>query len=158
MSCVSTCRVNDPDGPKHYVTLLPPDVVYSQGLAREAIVGVLLRGVETEDAITPENFARNRVFVEFLHSVIAQHGPDQPDCKAEAARLCNGWIWVIDQRAATPDGAVPPDDIFGVFEAKGGAVVPGSYQASPNHRILSDRGFFRLDQGLQQCLLRELSS
>ena len=155
---VYVCRVNDSDGPKHYVTLLPPEIIFSQGLAAEAIVGVLLHRVETEDAITPENFARNRVFVEFLHSVIAQHGPEQPGCKAEAARLGNGWVCIIDRRTATPDGAVPPEDIVGGFEARNGEVVPGSYLANPNHRILTERGFFRLGEGLQECLLRELAS
>jgi hypothetical protein len=40
---VYVCRVDTPDGTKDYVTLISPEVAFSQGLAPEAIVGVLLR-------------------------------------------------------------------------------------------------------------------
>jgi hypothetical protein len=155
---VYVCRVDTLDGTKDYVTMISPEVAFSQGLAPEAIVGVLLRPLEPEEPITPEVFARNRVFVEFLHMVIAQHGSDQPGCRAEAERLGEGWIYIIDQRTATPEGPVPPEDIIGAFEVKGGEVLSGSYRVSPKHMILSPRGFFRLEDGLRRCLLRELAS
>jgi hypothetical protein len=150
------CRVDTPDGSKDYVTLVPPEVAFSQGLAPEAIVGVLLRPLGPEEPITPQVFARNRVFVEFMHSIIARYGPEQPGCQAEAKRLGEGWVYIIDQRTPTPEGPVPPEDIIGVFEAKGGEIMPGSYRASPKHMILSTSGFFQLEEGLQACLLREL--
>ena len=152
------CRVDTPDGIKDYVTLIPPEIAFSQGLPPEAIVGVLLRLLGPNEPITPQVFARNRPFVEFMHSVIARYGPQQPGCQAEAKRLGQGWVCIIDQRTPTPEGSVPPEDIIGLFEAKGGEVVPGSYRASPKHLILSPRGFFQLDEGLQACLLRELGS
>lgn len=150
--------VDTPDGPKDYVTVVPPDVGFSQGLAAEAIVGVLLRPLKPGEAITPEVFARNRVFVDFLHAVIARYGPEQAGCMAEAARLGEGWVYVIDQRTPTPQGAVPPEDIIGAFEVKNGQVLSSSYRASYKHMILSPSGFFRLEAGLHQCLLRELGS
>jgi hypothetical protein len=155
---VYVCRVDTPEGARDYVTLLPPDVAFAQGLAAEAIVGVLTRPLGPGEAITPEVFARNRAFVDFLHDVIARHGPTQPGCRAEAKRLGNGWIYIIDRRTPTPGGPVPPEDIVGAFEVKDGEVVPGSYRPNPNHRILSAHGFFRLDAGLQECLLRELAA
>jgi hypothetical protein len=155
---VYVCRVDTPEGTKDYVTLIGPEAAFSQGLAPEAIVGVLLRPLELGESITPEVFARNRVFVDFLHAVIARHGPDQPGCRAEAKRLGEGWIYIIDQRTKMPGGPVPPEDIIGAFEVKGGEVLPGSYQPSPRHMILTPNGFFRLDDGLQQSLLRELAS
>jgi hypothetical protein len=155
---IYVCRVESPDGAKDYLTLVPPEVAFSQGLAPEAIVGVLLRPLAANEAITPEVFARNRVFVDFMHDVIARNGPDQPGCQAEAKRLGDGWVYIIDQRTPTPGGAVPPEDIIGVFEAKEGQVVPGSYRPSPMHMILSPSGFFRLDAGLMECLLRELGA
>lgn len=157
-SPVYICRVETPDGARDYVTLVSPEVAFSQGLAPEAIVGVLLRPLGPDEPLTPELFARNRVFVDFLHEVIARYGPDQPGCKAEASRLGEGWIYIIDQRTATPGGAVPPEDLIGAFEVKGGNVLPGTYQPSPKHMILSPKGFFRLDAGLHQCLMRELAS
>jgi hypothetical protein len=152
------CRVDTPDGTKDYLTLLSPEVAFTQGLAPEVIVGVLTRPLGPEEPIIPEVFARNQVFVEFMHSVIARHGPHQPGCQAEAKRLGQGWIYIIDQRTPTPDGPVPPEDIIGAFEVKGGEVVPESYRASPKHKILSANGFFQLEDGLQACLLRELES
>jgi hypothetical protein len=155
---VYVCRVDTPEGTREYVTLLPPEAAFAQGLAPEAIVGVLLRPLGPGERITPEVFARNRVFVEFLHAVIARHGPDQPGCRAQAKRLGQGWVYILDQRTPTPGGPVPPEDIIGVFAVKRGEVAPGSYQPSPDHRILSANGFFRLEPGLRACLLRELAS
>jgi hypothetical protein len=81
-----------------------------------------------------------------------------PGLSAEAKRQGEGLVCVVDQRTPTPQGAVPPEDIVGVFEIKNGQVVPGSYQASPKHMILSANGFFRLGSELQPCLLEELAA
>lgn len=150
--------VDTPEGVKHYVTLLPIDLVFSKGLIPEAIVGVLLRPLEEGEGITPDVFARNSIFVKFMHDVIARHAPEQAECRREAKRLGTGWIYIVDQRTKTPHGAVPPEDIIGALQVKDGEVVPGSYQASPKHMILSRDGFFQLTAGLQECLLRELQS
>jgi hypothetical protein len=153
---IIVCKVRTDEGEQDLVTLLPPDLLLARGLAPEAIIGVLTGPLGEDGRITPENFARNRVFVEFLHDVIARHAPLQPGFQAEARRLGNGWIYVIDQRTPTPQGPVPPEDIFGAFEVRNGEVVPGSYQPSPRHRILSADGFFRLDAGLHAALMQEL--
>src|SRR5262249_61894160 len=102
-------------------------------------------------------FARNRVFVDFMHGVIARRGPQSPGLIAAARQQRNGFVYVIDQRTRTPQGAVPPEDIVGAFEVKGGQVVPGSYRPSPKHMILSSDGFFRPGAELQPCLLEELN-
>jgi hypothetical protein len=155
---VHVCVVNTPEGEKHYLTVLPMDVVFSKGLIPEAIVGVLLRPLTAEESITPEVFARNSIFVKFMHEVIAKYAPLEPVCSEEAERLGTGWIYIVDRRTKTPEGAVPPEDIIGALQAKDGKVVPGSYQASPQHMILSMDGFFRLTPGLHEHLLRELHS
>jgi hypothetical protein len=155
---VSVCKVTTPEGTRHYVTVLSPETMFSQGIVPEAIVGVLAERWQPTDPITPDVFARNKGFVEFLHEVIARYGPAQAGFQAEARRLGDGWVYVIDQRTPTPQGAVPPEDIVGGFEVKGGMVVPGSYVRSPKHRILSERGFMRLSADLQHCLLQELAA
>jgi hypothetical protein len=151
------CRVKTPEGEQDYVTLLPPELILEHGLAPEAIVGVLSCLLGPESRITPEIFARNRVFVEFLHDVIARHAPQEPGLQAEAQRLGNGWVYVIDQRTPTPDGAIPPEDVLGALEVRDGMIVAESYRPNPNHRILSDNGFFRLGDYLHQRLMEELA-
>jgi hypothetical protein len=152
------CRTETEKGVVDYVTLLPPEITFQHGLAPEAIVGVLSRPIESGEAITPEIFSRNRVFVDFLHKIVARYAPESPACQEEAKRVGNGCVAIIDQRTPTPKDGVPPEDIIGAFEVKDGAIVPGSYRASPNHRILSERGFFRLDAELHQRLLQELAA
>jgi hypothetical protein len=155
---VHVCVVNTPEGEKHYLTVLPTDVVFSKGLIPEAIVGVLLRPLAGGESITPEVFARNSIFVKFMHEVIARYAPLEPGCREEAKRLGTGWIYIVDRRTKTPAGAVPPEDIIGALQVGDGKVLPDSYQASPQHMILSANGFFRLPAGLHEHLLRELRS
>jgi hypothetical protein len=155
---IHVCRVDTPEGPKDYITCLGLEQVFAKGLPREAIIGVLLRPLETGENITPAVFARNSVFVEFMHSVIARRGPELPGLLAEAKRQGDGWVYIIDRRTRTPRGPVPPRDIVGWFEVKAGQIVPDSYRASPKHMILSSDGFFRLGSELQPCLLEELSA
>src|SRR3954451_5206035 len=95
---VHLCVVNTPEGEKHYFTVLPMDVVSSKGLIPEAIVGVLLRPLGPGESITPEAFARNSVFVKFMHGVIAKYAPLEPGCGEEAKRLGTGWIYIVDRR------------------------------------------------------------
>ena len=152
------CHVRTPDGERYYVTLLPPELIRSQGLAPEAILGVLSRPLGPGERITSDIFSRNSVFVDFLHEVIARHAPGQPALQVEAKRLGNGWVYVIDRRTRDPQRGVPPEDILGAFEVKDRAVVAASYRRSPNHRILSADGFFQLEPELRQCLMEELKA
>jgi hypothetical protein len=154
---ITICRVDTPEGAKYYVACLPHERLFARGLAPEAIIGVLLRPLEPGEAITPAVFARNRVFVDFMHGVIARRGPKLPGLIAEAQRQGDGWVYIIDQRTRTPQGAVPPEDIIVAFEVRGGQVVPDSYCPSPSHIILTADGFFRLGVELQTCLLEELA-
>jgi hypothetical protein len=97
---------------------------------------------------------RNRAFVQFMHDVIAHRGPTVPALLAEAKRQMDGLVVVVDQRTHTPGGAVPPEDIIGAFEVRGGKLI--SYRPNENHKILSANGFVQLGAELQQCLLEEL--
>jgi hypothetical protein len=155
---ITVFRADSPEGPKDYISCLSHEQVFERGLAKEAIIGVLLRPLESDEPITPAVFARNRVFVDFLHALIARRGPQLPGLIAEARRQGNGWVVIIDQRTPTPGGPVPPEDIIGVFAVKDGQLVANSYQPSPKHVILSSDGFFQLGSELQACLLEELAS
>lgn len=152
------CRADSPDCETDFVTCLSHEHVIANGLPSEAIIGVLLRPLESTEAITPDVFARNRIFVDFMQGVIARRGPQLPGLLADAARQGNGLVVVVDQRTHKPEHGAPPEDIIGVFKVQDGQVVPGSYTPSPNHQILSSRGFFQLNEDLQSCLLEELSA
>lgn len=153
---IYVCHVATPEGFKDYVTLTSPDAAFSKGLIPEAILGVLTHALGPEEPITPDIVAANSVFTKFLAFVIARHGPEQPGLVAEARRIGEGHVVLVDQRTPTPQGPVPPEDILGVFRVQDGTVVPGSYMASPKHRLLTSNGFFQLDSKLMDCLQREL--
>jgi hypothetical protein len=93
---------------------------------------------------------------DFMHGVIARRGPHLAGLIAEARRQGQGWVVVVDQRTPTPQGAVPPEDIVGVFEVRDGKIVPDSYRASPKHLILLRNGFVQLGAELEPCMLEEL--
>jgi hypothetical protein len=150
-------HINTPEGVKDYISCLPQEHVFERGLASEAIIGVLLRPLEAGESITSAVFARNRVFVDFMHEVIARRGPALPGLIAEARRQGDGWVYIIDQRTRNPQGHIPPEDIVGVFAVKAGAIVPDSYRRSPKHETLSADGFFQLCAELQSCLLEEIA-
>ena len=155
---IAVINVVTPEGPKDYVALTSPDVAFSAGLIPEAILGVLKRPLDPDEAIAPDNFISNSVFSKFLQHVIAKYGPEDPDLQAEAVRIGKGSVVLVDQRTPTPEGPVPPEDIVGVFEIEDAKVGPGGYFASPKHQLLTKNGFFRLDAWLEDCLQRELTA
>ena len=149
------CRVDEPDGFRDYVTLVSPEVSFSRGLLPEAVVGVLSRLLQPDEQITSDVFTRNRVFIDFMHEVIARHAPNDPNFKAEARRQHDGWIYIVDRR--NPDlRDAPSEDIIGSFHISTDDAVPGSYQRNPDHRILSSRGFFNLGLYLNRALMDEM--
>lgn len=153
---ISICRVNTPEGVKDYVTCVPHQTAFERGLVPEAVVGVLLQPIDKVASITPAVFAQNRVFVDFLHAVIARRGPELAGLIAEARRQGTGWVYLIDQRTRDPQKHIPPEDIIGVFAVADGRIVPGTYQLSPKYLILSADGFPQLGAELQACVLEEL--
>jgi hypothetical protein len=147
-------EVSTDEGAKVYLTVLPIEVISRYGLIGEAVVGVLSEG--GGENVSPENFLRNTLFVHFLQKFIGKHAPRTNGLQDEAKRLGNGHVCVVDQRAVREDGSVPPENIFGIFKVTDGLVVPGSYLPSPKHRLLTEDGFFRLDEELHQLLVEEL--
>ena len=153
---MSIVNVVTENGPQDYVALASPDVAFSVGLRAEAVVGMLRRPVADGGTIVPDNFIANPVFVKFLASVIAEWGPADAELRDEATRIGKGSVVVIDRRTPTPEGPVPPDDILGAFIVEDGKV--GAYLASPNHRLLTDQGFFRLNDWLKDRLRQALAA
>lgn len=154
---ISVCEIETPNGLVAYVTLVPSGEAIKRGLVPQEIIGQLFDLNRADGPFEPDNFARNRVFVDFMHGVIREHGPSVPNLVEAAKKQMNGWVYIIDGRTPEPQGAVPAEDLVGGFQVEDGELVAGSYQPNPNHRILSNRGFFQLETVLEQRLLDELA-
>lgn len=140
-----------------FTFLAPADIRRLGGIPRDAIIGLVAPGVPPEErGFTPETFQPNPSFVRFMHDVIGRCAHDVPALQAEARRVGEGFVYLIDGRTATPQGAVPPEDIIGFVRAAQGRVVPHSYQPNANHRIVSDAGLFELPADLHECLVAAL--
>jgi len=146
-------RVDSPEGRRDYVSLLPP----KGGLIAASIIGMFRAPESGPPNISVENFTRNGVFVDFLHAVIEREAPKLSAYMAEAKRVGNGPVYVIDRRASE-DATIQPEDTFGAFEARNEQIVPEAYEANPTHRLLSERGFFQLEPELHTALLQELTA
>ncbi|MGE0606914.1 MAG: hypothetical protein AB7O62_07465 [Pirellulales bacterium] len=114
-------------------------------------MGTLLDGPAN---IAKDSFAPNQQFSHFLAWVIAKHANSSAELLAEAQRQHKGYVYILDMRTDTPDGPVPPEDIIGGFEVANGKLL--RFHSSPNHQLLSDRGFMQLDQYFNACLVNEL--
>ena len=140
------------DAVHHYLSFIEPDEVFRKGLAGEAIIGE----VDATLSVSPAHFRGNSVFKAFLHEVIARVAPTLPESKQQARELQNGFLFVIDARVPDPTGEILPEDIMGAFRVADGEIVPDSYQINENHRLVSDKGLFRLHPAIHAELLREL--
>ncbi len=150
-------RIDTDTGLKDVVALTTPEEAKVGGLSEQAIVGAFDELVEA-GTLPPERFVQNPGFVRVLHSVIKEHAPTSPALRREAERLGQGWVYVIDRRCATPGDRVPPEDVLGVFAVRSGAALPASYTPSPNYRLLTQRGFFQLEEHLVPHLLAAVRS
>ena len=137
----------------HYLSPLPNDYVFEHGLSPQSIMGQFLDGVET---LTPDNFASSPVFNDFLHGVIAKHGPQCPGILAEAQCTGDGTVAVIDLRVPDLNAAIAPEDIVGVFSVADG--VLGEYHACQKHQVLNQFGIMQLPDWLHEKLVNDLKS
>ena len=148
---VAVVRNNGVD--QNVVTYIDHDLIFERGLLPEWIVGVLHKPLGDGGELVPENFSRNSVFVDFLHRFVAETASQDENLLAAAKSGQNENLFIIDQRTATPQGEVPPEDIVGAFVVESGTISSSTYKANrDNHRILSDRGFFDLGDEMMGAL------
>jgi hypothetical protein len=147
-----------PSGEARYLVVIAPgDPTAGEAILPQAIVGSFApTGTEVE--MTPGTFARNPVFVDFLHAVIARFGPLTADLRRAAQLQQSGWLYVIDGRTPTPAGDVPLEDVIGAFEIQDGRMMPDTYTRIDEHRIFSERGFFMLSDELARHLVESLAA
>ncbi len=148
---VAVYEVHLPTGRHFLVSPVPHEHVFQHGLAEQAIMGEV--PTRTLDFRT---FKPNPAFIAFLDRFLAEYAPQCPGMMAEARRLGNGWVYIIDGRCPDPGGAVEPEDIIAAVEARAGELAPGSYRGNPKHQLVSKRGPLRLDAWLGERLVQEL--
>lgn len=155
---------SQPQAPgQRVLSLLSSDEVRALG----HLPGAAIVGVYTGQTDSLETFQPNRAFLDLLHRVMEEVGMSSPEMAASAAERRTCWMYVIDPRTPDgPDGEVAPEDIIGVFEARDGKLVQGSYQPNPNYRVLTANGptqltpaqrarFLELLAGDRLCVQRE---
>lgn len=145
------------------VSILPPETGFAIGLPEKAIVGGLgdparpLRGGDDDPAdLSPANFAENPVFKSLYFDVVSRLALEDPGIHAEARQYGKHYVYVMDSRTPTPDGAVPAEDIIGCFEVRDGSVVRDPFIPSSKYRLFGKHGFFTLSDTLRHRLLEEV--
>ena len=149
-------EAREPEGPAYLLTFLSLDELNAVGgLAPHAIVGKVF---DPDAGIGPDNFARNRAFVEFVHGVIRRVVPTLPAYIAAAAEAGDGKLLVLDERAAHAGRTEEAPDVMGTFDVAGGRIVPDSYVPAIDHWILTDDGIFTPHPAIQDAVLAALRS
>ena len=133
---------------RHLVSPLAPGEVFEHGLDTEAVYGLLALGVPGLDGMPPDHFQENPAFVRFLHETIADDVCGSAAIRAAAAVLASGRLPIPDERT--------PGEVFGSIEVRDGEPVPMSYEPSPDHRLYTAAGFFRLPEELALGLRRRM--
>jgi len=153
---VFVCRQGTAAGPKDYVTPLRPDFVQQYGLPPNAIVGEVTRRLAVGEKISPDSFAANPAFLDFLSGFLEAQAAQDPKMKSEAHRIVDGWVQIVDQRTRAPRGSEPAEDVVGAIQVANGVLVPGSFKRGEQYQLLSKAGFFKLGQKNHAALLQLL--
>lgn len=152
-------RIQPPGvSPYDIVTPIPHEIMFKEGLAREAVVGRLKRlsNIEGEGGFSPEDLIPNPVFIDFLHRVVAKHAPELVEYQTQAKKQHDGWVYVIDGRTARSKEPILPQDILGAFAVLGGIIMPNSYRRNDQYVLFTQNGFFRLHKTITSKLMEEL--
>jgi len=142
-------------GVRNVVSLLEPDWVYEYGLRPDAVVAVLPAGATPAD-VHPGDVRENGPFVRLLSRTIFENAGQHEALQREAEVQGDGCVYLLDGRTPDPGGRVPPHDIIGAFEVRDGALLTGSYQHNPRHRLFTTDGWFRLPPAFETALQSRL--
>ena len=130
---------------------LTPDEVHEDGLPSHAVLGQISALLPS---MTPDQFEENDDFVALVHEVCQKLAPQLTDLQTAAKAQGTGQIYLIDQRAGQVTGDVSAEDILGVFDVRSGDILPKSYRANPQYRLLTDNGPIQLPGSLEEHLLQ----
>ncbi|KAM0787367.1 hypothetical protein ACM66B_003453 [Microbotryomycetes sp. NB124-2] len=99
--------------------------------------------------LVPRNFTENKDFRTVLHDILRQAVTFDQKLHTEAKTRQDGWIHIADARAPADLNRVPdPSDIIASILVQDGQIVPESYEPGGMHRMVTNDGLMRLDEGL----------
>ncbi|KAI9205815.1 uncharacterized protein BJ171DRAFT_53351 [Polychytrium aggregatum] len=106
---------------------------------------------------SPRSFLENKEFQDVLHSTLEKYIHLDVHTQDLARHQNIGHLNINDQRVFSPWGRVSdPEDIFGTVLLDQGRIVPGSYQRTGSHRVVSREGLFQLSDYMYEQLLGEI--
>lgn len=142
------------DGELHFLSPLSEDYVFQRGLPGEAVAG----SVEDPEDVSPDTFMPSDSFIEALQTLIARCGPEDQQLIDGATTQGEGLLYVVDGRHPSDDSNIPPENILGAFKVEEGLIVADSYEANPNHLLLTDQGMCVPPGTLAKSFVESLSS
>jgi hypothetical protein len=81
------------------------------------------------------------------------------DIQNQAKQQQTGWLYIIDLRRHSSERADPLEsmleDIIGAFRIHDSKIISESYQPIIEHKILSARGFFKIQPELHEHLIEK---
>lgn len=137
---------------KHLLTLLPPEVIFREGIKPQAIVGEFL-DFEEGSSPDPKKFRQNTAFTELLHEVMESESRKAPPLIDAAKKVKQGDLRLIDARAKDPKNP-PARDIIALLVVEGGKIV--GYKRNPAYRAYSEDGMLRLPPAVEKELMERI--
>jgi hypothetical protein len=136
-------------GPRFVLAFVSPRLGHPP--PRLARLGELKSG---PGALRERDFQVDEHALDRVHRVIAERGVECPGVLAEARRVGDGYVYVVDQRTPS-DTEVSTRDVLGAFETRSG--TPGRYIASADYRVVTEHGAMQLDPWLFDAIVDALA-
>ena len=152
LALLNVYEVETEHGPASLLCFLDPVLAGAKGIEPRSIVGEYVTG--EGGGFDPDGFRVHPAFVEALTGFMNEEAAETADVAGRARTLASGWLYVLDPRDRSGDGAEPPTaNVLGAFAVDDdGQVVPGSFQYNANHKmfdaehgtsgVLFDRSFY----------------
>ncbi len=142
------------NGKVNYLSLLPHDVVYKNGLCPETIIGTVIG----EPPITVQNFQLNQRFLFYLHSIIVRFIEKNPLYKKQAKKIGDGTLYIKDDRMKHNRQSVAcKSNIIASIQVNNRELVVETYEPNAGYRLITGDGLFQLTPELRAFVIEELT-
>lgn len=142
------------NGKVNYLSLLPHEVVYENGLCAETIIGT----VTGEPPITVHNFQLNKRFLFYLHSIIVRFIEKNPLYKKQAKKIGDGTLYIKDDRMKNNIKTnTEPADIIASIQVNNKVLALDTYEPNAGYKLITEDGLFQLTPELRKYAIEELT-